>query len=56
MPLSYVLTPVVVRFLGVRATLGFAGTIGAAVTFCFLFLPGMRANDRSTAPPGVLSQ
>jgi MFS family permease len=56
MPLSYVLTPVVVRFLGVRATLEFAGTIGAAVTFCFLFLPGMRDNDRSTARSELLSR
>jgi hypothetical protein len=45
MPLSYLLTPVVVRFLGVRATLELAGSVGAVVTFGFLFLPGMRAND-----------
>ncbi len=51
MPLSYLLTPVVVRFVGVRETLELAGSVGAAVTFGFLFLPGMRANDRSGARP-----
>jgi len=56
MPLSYVLTPIVVRFVGVSETFELAGTIGAAVTFGFLFLPGMRANDHSTAQPGVLGQ
>jgi len=51
MPLSYLLTPVVVRFVGVRTTFELAGTIGAVVTLGFLFLPGMRANDRSTEQP-----
>ena len=51
MPLSYVLTPIVVRFVGVSTTFELAGTVGAAVTFGFLFLPGMRANDHSTAKP-----
>lgn len=53
MPLSYALTPVAVHFLGIRNTFIWAGTLGAAVTAAFLFLPGMRANDRPTgAPPG----
>ena len=56
MPLSYVLTPVVVRFVGVSRTLELAGTIGAAVTFGFLFLPGMRANDRPSAQAQVLGR
>jgi len=53
MPLSYVLTPIVVRFVGVSATFELAGTIGAAVTFGFLFVPGMRANDRSSVKPEI---
>ena len=51
MPLSYLLTPIVVRFVGVSATFELAGTIGAAVTFAFLFVPGMRANDHPTLKP-----
>ena len=54
MPLSYVLTPIVVGFVGVRTTFELAGTIGAAVTFAFLFVPGMRTNDRPIARPGVV--
>ena len=54
MPLSYVLTPVVVRFVGVSTTFEIAGTLGALVTFSFLFLPGMRANDRAMTRPQVL--
>jgi MFS family permease len=49
MPLSYLLTPLAVRLLGVRATLVAAGTAGAAVTLAFLFLPGMRVHDRPAA-------
>jgi len=56
MPLSYLLTPIVVRLVGVRATLELAGGIGAAVTFAFLFLPGMRANDHSTVRPEVINR
>ena len=48
MPLSYVLTPLVVRLVGVSATFELAGTLGAVVTLGFLFLPGMRINDRPT--------
>jgi len=54
MPLSYVLTPLVVRFVGVSATFELAGTLGAVVTFGFLFLPGMRSNDRPAAQPEVV--
>jgi MFS family permease len=53
MPLSYVLTPVVVRYVGVKATFELAGTIGAVVTLGFLFLPGMRINDHPSARAGV---
>ncbi len=42
LPLSYALTPPVAHLLGARTTLVLAGTIGAAVTSGFLFLPGMR--------------
>ena len=55
MPLSYVLTPIVVRFVGVSATFELAGTLGAVVTFGFLFLPGMRTNDRPPTQPEVAS-
>ncbi len=54
MPLSYVLTPIVVRFVGVSATFELAGTLGAVVTLGFLFLPGMRTNDRPRAQPEVV--
>ncbi len=53
MPLSYVLTPLVVRLVGVSATLELAGTLGAVVILGFLFLPGMRINDRPTTRPEV---
>jgi hypothetical protein len=56
MPLSYVLTPLVVRFVGVSATFELAGTAGAAVTFAFLFLPGMKVNDHSTARPEIVGR
>jgi hypothetical protein len=53
MPLSYVLTPLVVRLVGVSATFELAGTLGAVVTLGFLFLPGMRTNERPTTAPEV---
>ena len=56
MPLSYVLTPIVVRFVGVSTTFELAGTLGAVITFGFLFLPGMRANDRPNTEPQVLGR
>jgi MFS family permease len=45
LPLSYALTPPVAHLLGARTTLVLAGTVGAAVTLGFLFLPGMRSPD-----------
>jgi MFS family permease len=45
LPLSYALTPPVAHLLGASTTLILAGTVGAAVTFAFLFLPGMRRDD-----------
>jgi len=51
LPLSYVLTVPVAHFLGARATLVLAGTLGAAVTLGFLFLPGMRTGETSIGRP-----
>jgi MFS family permease len=53
LPLSYALTVPVAHALGARATLFLAGTVGAAVTLSFLFLPGMRAGEDSTGRAGV---
>jgi hypothetical protein len=54
MPLSYALTPLAARALGVRTTLVGAGALGAGVTLGFLFVPGMRDPDApATARPGV---
>jgi MFS family permease len=47
LPLSYALTVPVSHVLGVRMTLLVAGTAGAALTFAFLFLPGIRQGERS---------
>jgi MFS family permease len=49
LPLSYALTVPMFHLLGARTTLVLAGTIGAAVTFAFLFLPGMRTGQQSTS-------
>jgi MFS family permease len=49
MPLSFALTPLASNLLGARATLIAAGTLGPATTIAFLFLPGMRAHDRTEA-------
>jgi MFS family permease len=46
-PLSYALTGPVAGVLGARPTLVVAGLLGGAVTLSFLFLPGMRASERS---------
>jgi MFS family permease len=46
-PLSYGLTGPVAAALGARTTLVAAGLLGGAVTISFLFLPGMRAIERS---------
>jgi MFS family permease len=50
LPLSYALTPPVDHLLGARTTLVLAGTVGAAVTLSFLFLPGMRRDDPADHP------
>jgi MFS family permease len=51
-PVSYAVTAPIADVLGVRETLVGAGVLGALVTFGFLFLPGVRAPDRSqTAVP-----
>jgi MFS family permease len=49
LPLSYALAAPVAEAIGVRHTLLGAGLLGAAVTFGFLFLPGMRAPERMPA-------
>ncbi len=49
LPLSYALTPIMTRLLGVRMTLVLAGVVGAAVTLGFLFLPGMRDVEKPTS-------
>jgi MFS family permease len=46
-PISFALTGPVAGAIGVRETLVGAGIIGAAVTFGFLFLPGMRDLERA---------
>jgi MFS family permease len=46
LPLSYALAAPVAQWIGVRHTLVGAGVLGAAVTFGFLFLPGMRRPER----------
>jgi hypothetical protein len=57
MPLSYALTPLAARVLGVRTTLAAAGIVGAVVTLSFLFLPGMRVHDTPTnGSPGQQGQ
>ena len=53
LPLSYALTPPVAHLLGARTTLVLAGTVGAAITLGFLFLPGMRRNDTAEGAAGT---
>ena len=53
LPLSYALAAPVASWIGVRATLVGAGLLGAAVTFGFLFLPGMRAPEEYRARHAV---
>jgi hypothetical protein len=67
LPLSYALAAPISAWIGVRETLIGAGLLGAAVTFGFLFLPGMRRPEieaaayqgrharprRGSAPPPV---
>jgi DHA3 family tetracycline resistance protein-like MFS transporter len=47
LPVSYALTGPVASALGARATLVWAGVIGGAITFAFLFLPGLRDIERA---------
>jgi transmembrane secretion effector len=49
LPLSYALAAPIAGWIGVRETLLGAGLLGAAVTFGFLFLPGMRGPERRAA-------
>ena len=46
LPLSYAAAAPAAALIGTRNTLVFAGVLGAAVTFGFLFLPGMRAPEQ----------
>jgi hypothetical protein len=46
LPVSYALTGPIAAAVGEQATLVGAGVLGAAVTFAFLFLPGLRAVER----------
>lgn len=45
-PLSFALTGPVAELVGTKETLIAAGVVGAAGTFAFLFLPGMRDTER----------
>lgn len=47
LPASYACTAPIAHLLGARMTLVVAGTVGAAVTLGFLFLPGMRGETRT---------
>jgi MFS family permease len=53
LPVSYALTGPIASAIGARATLVGAGVIGAAVTFAFLFLPGLRDVERSGGTPAT---
>lgn len=53
LPLSYAVTAPVAHALGARVTLFVAGTLGAAVTLGFLFLPGMRTGEEGSVPPAA---
>jgi MFS family permease len=55
LPVSLALTPPVAAAIGARATFVWAGVIGAAVTFAFLFLPGLRDVEGRGAGPEALS-
>ena len=46
LPVSYALTGPVAAAIGARTTLIGAGVVGAAVTFAFLFLPGLREAEQ----------
>jgi MFS family permease len=55
LPVSYALTGPIAGAIGARATLVWAGVIGAAITLAFLFLPGLRDPERggAMAPAGT---
>ncbi len=46
LPVSYALTGPAAAAIGARGTLIAAGVVGGAITFAFLFLPGMRDIER----------
>jgi len=50
LPISFALTGPVSAAIGAQATMVVAGTVGAAITFAALFLPGMRDIERPRAP------
>jgi DHA3 family tetracycline resistance protein-like MFS transporter len=52
-PLSFAFTGPVAEAVGARTTLVGAGILGGAVTFAFLFLPGMRAVEGAAALRGA---
>ena len=49
-PLSFAIVAPVTAAIGARNTLMIAGGLGAAVTFAFLWVPGVRAADNRPAP------
>jgi MFS family permease len=49
-PLSFAVVAPVTSAIGARNTLMIAGGLGAAVTFAFLWVPGVRAADHLAAP------
>jgi Transmembrane secretion effector len=51
LPVSFALTAPVAAAVGARATLIGAGLVGAAVTLCALFLPGMREIEQGPDEP-----
>ncbi|MEV6930459.1 MFS transporter [Dactylosporangium sp. NPDC051485] len=50
-PLSYAMAAPVASAIGVQNTLVGAGVLGAAVTFAFLYLPGMRSPKQVVVTP-----
>ncbi len=52
-PLSFAIVAPVTAAIGARNTLMIAGGLGAAVTFAFLWVPGVRAADHLAAPPDL---
>lgn len=53
LPVSYALTGPVAAAIGVRSTLIWAGVLGGAATFAFLFLPGLRDVERGRATRSI---